>query len=221
MTRGEIRQLCLYWLDDLQGAYFTPVQMNVFINNAQREVQKQLVQSGEDYYLKVLQTITVMNQGDYVLPDDFFNLRRLELVTSGTGINENKIWLTPITLNQQDIVLNLGNGTPNNYVLKQNRFTIYPYPDQSDMPLRLYYAYRVQDMTSDNDVPDIPQDYHEYIAVLATLDGFIKDDRSNKNITDKKNYYLQLMKQVSDDRKRDQSRQVVQRDLFSSDNALW
>ena len=82
MNRGEIRDLCLYWLDDLQGAYFTPTQMNVFINNAQREVQKQLIQAFEDYYLKVVQTTTVANQADYILPQDFLKLRRLEIVLS-------------------------------------------------------------------------------------------------------------------------------------------
>lgn len=220
MTRGEIRNLCLYWLDDLQGAYFTSTQMNVFINNAQREVQKQLNQAYQDYYLEVLETITVQGQGDYILPGDFTALRRLELVLSGTGDNEDKLWLQPITLNQQDLVLNMGTGTPGCYILKQDRFTILPYPDESNLTLRIYYTYRVQDMTTDNDIPDIPQDYHEYIAVLATLDGFVKDDRSNKNIEQKRDDYLKLLKQAAQDRKIDRSRQVIQRDI-DYDGSWW
>jgi len=211
MTRGDLRNLCLYWLDDLQGAYFTPTQMNVFINNAQREVQKQLMQAAEDYYLKVLQTVTVQGQGDYVLPADFYKLRRLEYILSGTGVNEDPLQLQSITLNQR-AYLPIGTGTPANYILKSDRFTILPFPDTPNVILRLYYTYRIADMTTDADVPDVPEDYHEYIAVLAALDGFVKDDRSPQNLVDKREAYLKLMKQTAEDRKADRSRQVIVRD---------
>jgi hypothetical protein len=211
MNRGEIRSLCLYWLDDLQGAYFTPTQMNVFINNAQREVQKQLIQAFEDYYLRVVQTVTVANQADYQLPQDFMKLRRLEIVLSGTGVNENATQLDSITLNQKNFI-QPGNGTPQNYILKADRFSILPIPSTPNQILRLFYTYRVEDMTQDSDTPDIPQDYHEYIAVLAALDGFVKDDRAPSNLLDKREAYLRLMKQTAEDRKTDRSRQVVMRD---------
>lgn len=211
MNRGEIRNLALYWLDDLQGAYFTPQQMNVFINNAHREVQKQLIQAFEDYYLKSVQTVTVQGQGDYILPLDFMKLRRLEYVLSGHGVNENPVQLSSVTLGQKDMIP-IGTGTPSVYILKSDRFTVLPLPQSSGVILRLFYTYRVQDMTQDTDVPDVPEDCHEYIAILAALDGFVKDDRSPQNLIDKREEYKRLMKQTAEDRKIDRSRQVVVRD---------
>lgn len=207
MIRSDIRNLALYFLDDLNGDYFTPVQMNVFINNAQRECAKQLVQAYEMYFLKVANTTTVASQADYVLPSDFNKLNRLELVVSGTATNEDRTKLYSITLNQQDSV-SLKLGTPICYYLKKNRITLMPTPDRA-LTLRLYYSTLPVDMSADTDTPDVPSDFHEYIAVLAALDGFVKDDRAPANLLEKKTAYLTLMKQQAEDRLIDQPRYVV------------
>lgn len=212
MTQLELRNLVLSWLDDLNAGYFTASQVNTWLNNGQNECQKQLLQAGENYYLKVAQTSTVVNQQDYVLPDDFLKLNRLELVLSGTGVNENRIWLQPLTLNQQDIVPT-GTGTPEIYILKKNRLTLYPIPDQA-LTLRLYYSYRIAEMTSDSDSPDVPEEFHEFIAIAAAMDGFVKDDRAPSNLIAKYQEYITRFKQMAEDRRQDRSRQIIVRDTY-------
>ncbi len=64
-------------------------------------------------------------------------------------------------------------------------------------------------MSSDSDTPDCPEDYQEYIAVLATYDCFIKDDRPPTNILTKKAYYENLMKQEMQQRSQQGPRMVV------------
>lgn len=207
MTRADIRNLALYWLDDVDGGYFTSTQMNVFINNAQREVQKQLIQAGQNYFLKRSETTTVVSQADYVLPSDFLKLHRLEWIDSGTGTTEDRQQIYPISVNQQNYTTP-AIGIPTVYSLLKDRFTLYPTPESAKV-VRLYYSYRLTDMSSDSDTPDIPEDYHEYIAVLAAMDGFVKDDRMPTNLVKKMEDYKVLMKQTADDRKQDMSRKVL------------
>ena len=45
MTRSDLRTAVLSWADDNQGAYFTAAQVNVWLNMAQREVQKAISSS--------------------------------------------------------------------------------------------------------------------------------------------------------------------------------
>lgn len=207
MTLLELQTLCSYWLDDLAFGYFTQAQLLVWLNNAQREAQKQLLQAGENFYVTVSQTSAVLNQNDYILPSDFLRNHRLEIVVSGTAPNEELIQLQQLTINQQNAIPN-GTGLPYAYYIKKNRFTILPAPDQTYI-MRLYYSPRVIDMAISSDTPDVPPQYHEYIAVLATIEGFIKDGRDMNPMLEKKRFYLDLMKQDSENRNVDYPRQVV------------
>ena len=74
----------------------------------------------------------------------------------------------------------------------------------------MQYTYRVTDMSQDLEVPDVPLQYHEYIGVLAALDGLLKDQRDPTPMLTKKDYYMSMMKQDAEDRREDGPRMVVQ-----------
>jgi hypothetical protein len=213
MTFSELRSLIWYWTDDQNGistgigGYFTNTQVDRFLNNALKEVQKQLLESGELYWEKTVETMLVVQQQDYILPLDFMTIDRIEIVLSGTTlITEDKVKLDGITLNQQDLVFQ-SYGTPRAYTLKQDRISVYPIPDTA-LKLRLYYEYLVAEMSADADVPDVPERYHEYIAVIAALDCFVKDDRAPSTLLQKYDRYQMLLKQASANRKHDGPRMV-------------
>ncbi len=211
MTRLDLQNLVLQWVDDPLGGYFDPTAfVQPALNRALLEVQKQLIMAGEMYYLKTPPpvTTTVANQGVYILPDDFLKLHRLEYVISGTGTNECINALQPITLNQQDLIGNSVTGTPVGFNIQRNRIQLFPTPDQA-RTLRMFYSYRIVEMTSDSDTPDCPEEFQEMIAILATMDCFIKDDRAPTNILTKKQYYEQLLKQMAEDRQQVSPRMVV------------
>ena len=208
MTLADLQNLTAYWLDDVNFGYFTKPQINVWLNNAQVECQKILLQAKANYYVTPVQTTLVVNQNDYVLPADFMTEHRLEVVMSGTTPNEDLLPLSPITINQQDLVPNR-TGTPQFYFLKKNRIRLYPAPDTA-LTMRLYYSYQVSDMVNLTDVPDIPAAYHEYLAISAAMDGLLKDGRSNAQMAEKIKYFVRLMKQESEARTEDAPRGVVQ-----------
>lgn len=208
MIRSELREILSYWLDDLKQAYFTAVQLNTWLNLAQRQVQMKLLQAGQNWYMKPVETLTVANQADYVLPSDFMQLHRVEIVISGTGVNEARQPVTPITTNQQDLVT-IRPGIPAFYYIKKDRITLSPIPSQQWV-MRLYYSPRAVDMTQDTDSPDVPEQFMEYVALLACQDGFVKDDRTMENLQQKRAPFEKLLEEMANDRTMDQPRQVVQ-----------
>lgn len=213
MTLGEIKALARYWLDDDDGGYFTDAIMNRFINQAQREAQKRLLQAGEEYYTICVETSTVASQRDYALPSDFYKLMRIERITSGSGDTAATERLYPLTRNEIDVagyngITGADLGLPYNYVINKDTFSLYPVPNVVKT-IRLWYAPRVSDMDDDADIPDVPVDYHEYLAILAARDGFLRDGRSLAPIESKLDYYDQMFKQLADSRSEDSPRYVV------------
>lgn len=207
MTFLQLQNLVVSWLDDKNFGYFTQTEVQMWLNNGQREVQKMLLQAGENWYVKCVETTLVVNQTDYVLPDDFLKLHRLEVVISGTAPNEEVQVLEQITLNQQDLFPN-GASTPAGYYLKKERIILVPAPDTA-LIMRMQYSPLVADMTDSAEEPDVPVQYHEMLAVLATLDGLYKDTRDPGPMLQKKQYYETLMKQDAQNRRQDAPRSVV------------
>lgn len=208
MTLSEIRTLASVWLDDVNNGYFTTAQLNVWINNAQREVQKLLLTANEDFYTICASTSTVVNQARYAFPSDFLKLHRLSYISSGTGANAKYERIMPITRNEQDIMRMDSTGTPQFYYVNQNTFTLVPIPDRV-WTMQIDYTYRVADLANDADVPDVPEDYHEYIAILTARDGFLRDGRDLTPIERKLSYFENMAKKTFESRKVDSPRMVV------------
>jgi hypothetical protein len=140
-------------------------------------------------------------------------LMRIERITSGSGDTATTERIYPITRNEVDVAgYNTSGGSteglPYNYVFNKNTFSLYPVPNQSVI-LRLWYAPRVSDMDDDTDTPDAPEDWHEYIAILAARDGFLRDDRSIAPIGEKLRYYETMLDETAESRSVDSPRMVV------------
>lgn len=195
MTFLELRNLVSYYLDDLQLAYFTAVQVNRWINNAQESVQKQVIQAFEDMFVKCVQTTTVIGQREYNLPDDFRKLNRVQLVLSGaTPQTESLMDLVKITRGEE--ANSFSNfGTPSAFYFLNKQVILTPAPDTTKT-LRMDYTYRLQPLSADSDVSEIPIEYHELIAITATVDGLIKDGRDPGTLLAKK---IQLEKELRED----------------------
>ncbi len=210
MTRIEIRNLALDWLDDPSGGYFGATIMNQRIDLATKELQKALISANKQYYTKCVKTNLVYGQAAYALPSDFMQVVRLEFVTSGSGDTASTCAILPATPNQKDnSSTQLGN--PQFYTFDKNNIVLRPVPSGTQ-ELRLVYSYLVANMTSDSDTPDAPVQFHEYIAVLAARDGFLKDGRPLAPIESKMGEYKTTLKQIADQRNVDKPRMVVATD---------
>lgn len=225
MNLSQIQSNVLAWLDDENQGYFNANDVLNWVNNACYQTELQMIQAGNNWFMKPVETYTVYQQADYLWPSDFLVEHRIEVVLSGTGTSENRQALVPITTNMQDLIP-ITSGVPSNYYIKKDRFTMSPVPDQGgpgpsgSYLTRLYYSYLIPQLVNPTDVPDIPTQFHEYICLLAAYNGFIKDDRAPANLVAKLEQYETLMKQSLVDRTQDLARQVVQVQDYDM-NAWW
>lgn len=206
MTFLELQNLVAYWLDDLNFGYFTPTQVKRWLNNAQLETQKLLLAAGEQWYTVCKYTTLVPSQSAYSLPADFLKVQRLELEID-SGINTTQK-LYPISMNQQDQYPGV-NSRPSAYYLTKTNIKLVPPPDTA-LVMRLWYSYKVADMVQDTESPDVPSQYHEFLAVLAALDGLLKDGRDPSAMIEKKTYYETMLKRDADERTVDNPRHILE-----------
>lgn len=211
VNRGELRNLCLYWLDDLNGTYFTATQVNQWLNNAQYEVQKQLIAAGQYWYATPVTAYTIANTESYALPTDFFQCHKLEILTQGAANSPiaSQQWavLENMTLMESATLTNYGTALPSAYTIVKNCLYLRAIPDLAYL-MRMFYSYIVSPMTDDLNVPAVPLQFMEYVAVVAAFNGFIKDDRAPSNLQMKADYYVALMKQTDIQRDRSKPRHV-------------
>lgn len=210
MTKLQIQTMTLQLLDDPLGGYFDSAFMDNALNRAQEEVQKHLIMAGELYYVRLSQASTVVNQQDYIWPTDLLKVNRLEIITSGVSPNQIIQEITPITLNQMGR-FSQQSGQPSNYVLKQDRFALYPIPD-TVLTLNLYYSYKIADLTSPSQVPDVPEPYQKVIAAYAARIGKVKDDSDMTNILQLIAPFEKEMNELAQDRQYQQPRMVINTD---------
>lgn len=213
MQLSDLQNLTSFWLDDLNFGYYTQIQVNYWINNAQIEVQKMLIASGQNRYNAWVGTTLIVGQSDYVLPSDFRKINNLEVVLSGVPPNEAVTPIVPITTNQKYLI-DMGQSTPAAYRFRKNRIVLQPAPD-TPLLMRMEYTYLITSLVNQTDVPDVPTEYHELIALLATADGFIKDGRQNQLLLTKIEAYKTDLQQDAQERSQDVVRGIVQ----TGDNA--
>jgi len=208
MTFLQMQDLVLSWLDDVDAGYFTRAQVRVWLNNAQVEVQKTVDQAFEGHFVKCVETTLVVNQREYELPTDFKRLMRLEVVLSGSSFQNQSVQvLNKVTRNQQDVFAR--SGTPMAYYFKGTQLVLVPVPSEAKT-LRMEYTYKVPDLSADGDESEIPEQYHEYVSLLAARDGFLKDGRDITTIKSKLDDYETALKRDAEQRNADQPRTVVQ-----------
>lgn len=215
MTKAQLRTFTLQLLDDPLGLYFDTTFMDPALNQAQEEVQKHLIMAGELYYVKQVQALTVQDQQDYIWPSDLLKVNRLELVTSGVSPNEILRELIPITLNQMN-QYGQQSGQPANYVLKQDRFSLYPIPQDPNLTINLYYSYKIADLALDNQVPDIPEIYQKMIPAYAARMGKVKDDSDMTNILRLIEPFEKEMNELAQQRQYQTPRRVIENDDYFS-----
>lgn len=193
-------------VDDPNGDYFTATEVLRYINQMQAETQKLLIQAGNNWYIKIDATeSTVINQGNYTVPSDFLKMNRIELVQN-PGTNETRYAIQSITLNQKDSIC-FDSDVAGFYLLK-NILWLSPFPT-TVKTIRKYYTYRIADVAIDADIPDVPLEYHEYLADRVAETCFLKDGRDPGFIRARCMQVEEFLKRDSIERNQDHASRVV------------
>ncbi len=207
MTLLQLKQYVGRNVDDKSYTYFTETDIVARLNLAQKECQKRLLLANRDWYSVCVTTSTVANQKVYALPSDFSEIISLERILQGTGDLARGQKLEAITPNQKYGAVDVS-GAPAVYYMQKNSIVLLPTPN-AVYEMHLQYSYLVADMVLNTDEPDVPEQFHEYIGVLATRDCLFQDERSIAPIQYKLDHYEQLFKQMNEQRQVDSAQMIV------------
>lgn len=213
MNFADCQQYVVDLLDDMQFGYFTRPQVKQWLNFAQREVQRMLLQANQNYYVICSQTTLVVGQPDYGLPSGFLKTHQGRVITGGNYPNESYVDLAPVTIQQAAQVVQQ-NGCPSGYFITRNKMFFDRPPDQPYL-FKLRWSYLVADMVLDSEVPDVPEQYVELVPMLAIKLGFLKDRRTPSDIDEKIKLLTLSMAKDATNRQQDTPRRVRTYGRFS------
>lgn len=207
MNVGQIKAYVASLVDDLQMTYFTPTELLRYINQEMRETQKKLIAAGNNWYIKIDESqSTVVNQLAYTVPTDFLKFNRIELCTNINTTSETRYNISSITLNQKDMMFAQSDTTC--FYLLKNTLYLTPQP-KTIRTIRMYYTYLIAEVAIDADIPDVPPEYHEYIAMLVAAQCFLKDGRDAGFILNKTKMVEEALKADAIERNQDHASTVV------------
>jgi len=171
-TLQQLRTLTLDHLrETASDSHFTTDQLNGYINQAQEYIAA-ISSPPED----LVSVATEANKGAYLLPSDnilitsayfgdtgtFNDVRPLKIISK-----TNAKYIFPSWLDET----NQSSGEPTHlWYLDNSTVFIYPKPNTANASKRLYlyYGFSPTSMTNDGDVPDIKNNYHVLIPILAS-----------------------------------------------------
>lgn len=152
---------------DNTSSFFTDAILTTYHNLIQNEVQNEIVQADEDFFVTQTFLSVSANIAEYTLPTNFVKARRVEDVRNAASPIE--IW--PITINQRS---NMSPGGLRNnsadfrvgaYYLRGNQIVLTDTPTfTNNSAIRLHYVYRLTDIASGTSTSEIPIEHHRLLV---------------------------------------------------------
>jgi hypothetical protein len=145
-----------FWKDSTLITYF---------NMVQHEVEQEIVQTFEDYFLTQTTLGIVSGCADYVLPTRFMKVRRVEDFRESEPLE-----IVPSTINERSPDLNpvsrvRGNYWTGGYYIRGNQIVLHDTPTfTSTAAVRMFYIRALADLSSASDSSDIPVEHHRILV---------------------------------------------------------
>jgi len=157
MNVGELVTAVQRQFGDDSGVQITRPDIVRWINQAGIDIARK-TECVQDHK----QADSVSGDGSYSLPTDFIRMRRVtfndKVIPSTTLDIADQDWMS------RDIPSGV-QGTPQYYYIWNSVLYLYPKPSQSSSGnLDIYYVRTPAAVSADEDIPEIPAKYHEFIV---------------------------------------------------------
>lgn len=181
MTKAEILTDIRARLNEVTAAFWTDVQLLVWINHRYQDLVTAVETTFENYFLTEVATDLIEDQQEYSLPTDFKRMVRIEInydiTNNATAFNK----ATPATLDDVRAQLadsNLGSSGSPVYYIQGDLLGFIPIPDaDGTSAVKLWYVAEQDDLSDDSDEPAIPSQYHRLISIGTCADALMKGKR--------------------------------------------
>jgi len=172
MNVSELVKLTRTLLGDPKGDRYERDEILVLLNSIQQSMQNEILESDEHYFSSATELTVTAAPGDCVefdLPADFINLKSLErVVTGGKPVPGTEVQFSQ----RNDYVATeyVAVVTGPCYYFRGTKIGIVDPRD--DYTVRVYYSPMLADLDDDDDVPEIPVQYHRTLAFGAAVVGY-------------------------------------------------
>ena len=218
MTKAQLITDIRSKLNESTADFWSDAELLRWTNQRYHLLEEAVDRVFENYFLTESVADTVEDEQEYQLPTDFKRMRRVEI--NYDCDNDNSVYQRafPIELDQIRQRLendNLGIGLTRRpvYYLRGDNIGFLPIPDSAGSEaLRIQYVAEQDDLSDDDDTPEIPMAYHYLIVVGACADAFEKGKRDLEE-ANRLNYRFDIkrkeMMEELEDRVIDESKYVI------------
>lgn len=197
---------------DNTSSFWTDTILTTYHNITQKEVQNDVVQSFEDYFVTETTVDIVSGTTEYTLPANFIKMRRVEDVRN----TSRPIEIFPISLGDKDHnsypVLISGTFHQRGYYIKGNTLAFDDTPTFSqNSAVKLYYIKALADVTAGTNTSEIPGEFHQ-VLVWGVVKIALQQQQSDNNFAIQEyEKQLQKMRRQAEDRQIQRPRRVKRR----------
>jgi len=184
-----------FWTDNIMIGYH---------NLIQSEIQQELIQADENYFVTQTSITFVAGTGNYTLPTDLVKIRRVEDLR---GDQTNPLEIAPVKMSERDkaqrSIVDTNPPLHGGYYLVGNQIHFIETPTNSlASAVRLFYVQRLTDVSAGSNSSEIPAEYHP-ILVWGIVKNCLFQQQADTSMADKE--YNSLMSKM---KKQAESRQI-------------
>ncbi len=182
MNLLNIRNLARFKSGINNTTTLSDADLDTLINIGYKKVQQKMLEVNQDFFEEQKTKFYLSKDQDlYSLPDDFLAMKQLRLAYKTPASEKDyKVAIAHDAAETTSILQEEESPYPI-YDITGNYFRIKPAPTD-DVPDggEIYYFARRSDLSTTADVPDIPIDYHDILAVFAAKEASLKFSLTNK-----------------------------------------
>lgn len=219
ITLAEIKLQARQRADQVKSKFVSDSELTSYINSAIAELYDLLCESyGEDFYVTEYE-FTTTDAPSYTLPDNFYELKRLDLKIDGTDwVTVPRFNLNEETALRSSSFVALGGYLNTRYRIVGNTIKIAPLPAPGSTIRALFVPLPVK-LQADSDTLDDFNYYSEYVIIDAAIKMMAKEESDVSVLAAQKEQQRARIVSKSANRDAANSEQIT--DIYATNYAWW
>jgi hypothetical protein len=193
---------------DNTSSFFKDATLQRYFNIIQEEIQNEMIQTFEDYFL----TSTFLNLTDgcagYQLPSGTIKVRRLEDDTAG----QDPVEIKPVTINYREDsnrILYSSVVAGGGYYIAGTEIILTNTPSRTNASaIRLHYIKKISDVTAATSISELPPEHHGTIVWGIVRMGLFQQQSDDTKAQIEYEKRLARLKKFAESRQIQRSRRV-------------
>lgn len=199
---------------DNTSSFWTDSILTTYFNIIQQEVQQEIIQTFEDYFLTSTDLAIVNGTSDYTLPTGFIKARRLE----DRRVTTAPVEILPCTINDRSgggggkFTIASATVFAGGYYIRGNQIVLTDTPTYTNSAaIRLYYIKSLADVTAASLTSEIPIEHHRVLVWGIVKYALFQQQSDNTLANAEYDKHMSNIKKQAENRQIQRPRRVMAR----------